>query len=150
MSFETLGLSPAAARAVRSITPCHAIQPKRSPLLAGRVYSRRQTGTGKRPRCMRCFTHQRTHQRSPIASSTRTDPTPTRELAVQVHDSIRKYANICHASTVVYGGAGMTRNRCMRRGVVILVATPAVDRSSNRHLQLATSQCWYSMKPIAC
>jgi ATP-dependent RNA helicase RhlE len=52
--------------------------------------------------------------------------TPTRELAVQVHDSIKTYGKHAKlASTCIYGGAGMVPQiDAMRRGVDILVATP--------------------------
>ncbi|MBI4950068.1 MAG: DEAD/DEAH box helicase, partial [Deltaproteobacteria bacterium] len=51
---------------------------------------------------------------------------PTRELAAQVHESIRTYGrNLRLSSTVVFGGVGINPQiDALRRGVDILVATP--------------------------
>ena len=52
--------------------------------------------------------------------------TPTRELAAQVHEDLRRYGKYLGVrSTVVFGGVGMQPQiDALRRGVDILVATP--------------------------
>jgi ATP-dependent RNA helicase RhlE len=51
---------------------------------------------------------------------------PTRELAIQVEESVRAYAKHCHLrSLVVFGGVDIkTQTPTLKRGVEILVATP--------------------------
>jgi ATP-dependent RNA helicase RhlE len=132
MTFESLGLSPALVRALAEIgyeTPT-GIQTEAIPLaMAGHdLLGGAQTGTGKTA----AFALPMLHRLS--ATSVPGAPrkiralvlTPTRELAVQVHDSIRTYGKHAKlASTVIYGGAGMSPQiEAMRRGVDILVATP--------------------------
>jgi ATP-dependent RNA helicase RhlE len=131
MSFESLGLAPALLRALTEIgydTPT-AIQTEAIPLiLAGHdVLGGAQTGTGKTAAFALPLIDR-------LAQTPATGPrkiralvlTPTRELAAQVHDSLRTYGK--HAklqSTVIYGGAGMNPQLdAMRRGIDILVATP--------------------------
>jgi len=67
--------------------------------------------------------------------------TPTRELAVQVHDSLRAYGKHLRLnSTTVYGGAGMQPQiDALRRGVDILVATPGrlLDHLERRSVDLS-------------
>ena len=52
--------------------------------------------------------------------------TPTRELALQVEESVRTYGRHSKLkSTVIYGGVGMQPQvDALRRGVDIVVATP--------------------------
>ncbi|HSG04901.1 MAG TPA: DEAD/DEAH box helicase, partial [Nitrospiria bacterium] len=51
---------------------------------------------------------------------------PTRELAAQVHESVRNYGQYLHLnSAVIFGGVGYEpQKRAFRKGVDILVATP--------------------------
>jgi ATP-dependent RNA helicase RhlE len=132
MSFESLGLSPALVRALAEIgyaTPTP-IQSEAIPLaLAGHdLLGGAQTGTGKTAAFVLPMLDK-------LAASTVPGAprkiralvlTPTRELAVQVHDSIKTYGKHARlASTCIYGGAGMVPQiDAMRRGVDILVATP--------------------------
>ncbi len=101
MSFETLGLAPALLRALaeHGYTTPTPIQAAAIPVvLAGRdLLAGAQTGTGKTaafalPLLQRLFVNAaagvRRRQRKPRALIL----TPTRELAAQVHDSIRGYA----------------------------------------------------------
>lgn len=132
MSFETLGLSPVLLRALSEIgyaapTP---IQAEAIPLaLAGNdLLGGAQTGTGKTAAFVLPML-QKMIDTGPASGPRKIRAlvlTPTRELAVQVHDSIKAYGK--HAaikSTVIYGGAGMVPQiDAMRRGVDILVATP--------------------------
>ena len=132
MSFESLGLSPALVRALAEIgyvTPT-GIQVEAIPLaLAGHdLLGGAQTGTGKTAAFALPMIDKLSA--SAVAGAPRKIRalvlTPTRELAVQVHDSIRTYGKHAKlASTVIYGGAGMSPQiDAMRRGVDILVATP--------------------------
>ncbi|MBI5587805.1 MAG: DEAD/DEAH box helicase [Deltaproteobacteria bacterium] len=132
MSFDLLGLraellSAVAAQGYTTPTP---IQSKTIPvILEGRdVLAGAQTGTGKTA----AFTlpmlqllsrsPQETRGRLPRALVL----TPTRELAAQVHESVRTYGvNMRLKSTVVFGGVGINPQiEHLRRGVDILVATP--------------------------
>ena len=118
MSFESLGLAPALVRALAEIgyaTPT-SIQIEAIPLaMAGHdLLGGAQTGTGKTA----AFALPMLHRLSTtaVAGAPRRIRclilTPTRELAVQVHDSIRTYGKHAKlASTVIYGGAGMNPDR---------------------------------------
>jgi len=132
MSFESLGLSPALGRALAEIgyaTPTP-IQSEAIPLaLAGHdLLGGAQTGTGKTAAFVLPMLHKLST--TAVAGAPRKIRvlvlTPTRELAVQVHDSIKTYGKHARvSSTVIYGGAGMVPQiDAMRRGVEILVATP--------------------------
>jgi ATP-dependent RNA helicase RhlE len=132
MSFETLGLSPVLLRALSEIgyaTPTP-IQSEAIPLaLAGHdLLGGAQTGTGKTAAFVLPMLQKMmdTAQAGGPRRIRTLVLTPTRELAVQVHDSIRTYGKHAKiASTVIYGGAGMQPQiEAMRRGVDILVATP--------------------------
>jgi len=66
--------------------------------------------------------------------------TPTRELALQVEESVRTYGKFAKArSTCVYGGVGMQPQvQALRRGVDIVVATPGrlLDHVQQRTVDL--------------
>ena len=66
--------------------------------------------------------------------------TPTRELALQVEESVRTYGkHVKLKSTCVYGGVGMQPQvDALRRGVDILVATPGrlLDHVQQRTVDL--------------
>jgi ATP-dependent RNA helicase RhlE len=66
---------------------------------------------------------------------------PTRELAVQIADSIRAYGRHLELRhTVILGGVGqMPQVKAMARGVDILVATPGrlLDLASQKHVDLS-------------
>ena len=133
MSFESLGLAPALLRALADngyATPTP-IQAEGIPLvLAGHdVLGGAQTGTGKTaafglPLLQRLAEGNKpaTGPRKPRALIL----VPTRELAVQVADSIRGYSKYLRLNvTTIFGGAGMgPQVDNLRRGVDILVATP--------------------------
>jgi len=135
MSFDTLGLLPELLRAVREQgyeTPTP-IQAKAIPVvLEGRdLMGGAQTGTGKTA----AFTLPMLQLLAPQAS-TSTSPakhpiralvlTPTRELAMQVEESIRTYGkHIPLRSTTIFGGVNINpQMAALRKGVEILVATP--------------------------
>jgi ATP-dependent RNA helicase RhlE len=126
-SFESLGLSEAVLRAVqdagyRTPTP---IQREAIPLvLRGRdVIGLAQTGTGKTA----AFT-------LPLVNLLIGGPrraravvlTPTRELCMQVEESIQKYSRHSQLSVVaVFGGVPLEpQQKALRRGADVIVATP--------------------------
>ncbi|HET8941583.1 MAG TPA: DEAD/DEAH box helicase [Rudaea sp.] len=149
MSFETLGLSPALLRALadQGYTAPTAIQSAAIPVaLGGRdLLAGAQTGTGKTaafvlPLLERLYPNgQRpaTPSRRPRALIL----TPTRELAAQVHDSLRDYAkHIRVSSTTIFGGVSMgPQMQALKRGVDILVATPGrlIDHMERRTADLS-------------
>ena len=131
-TFEALGLPPAVLRALadKNYTTPTPIQRQAIPLvLAGRdVLGGAQTGTGKTaafglPLLGRLAA-------APAPAGPRAPRAlilvPTRELAVQVTDSLRAYGrHLRLTTTAIFGGAGMSPQiDALRRGVDILVATP--------------------------
>src|SRR5512144_2836339 len=135
LTFDSLGLSADLVRMVaeegyETPTP---VQAAAIPLvLAGRdVLAAAQTGTGKtaaftlpildrlRPHANTSFSPARHPVRALIL-------VPTRELAVQVDESVRTYGRtVPLRSTVVYGGMPMDPQiKALRGGIEILVATP--------------------------
>jgi len=132
MTFEILGLSPALLRALaeNAITTPTPIQAQAIPLaLAGHdVLGAAQTGTGKTA----AFGLPLLHRLSKLtpANGPRKPRAlvlvPTRELAVQVADSLKAYGRHLRLNiTTIYGGAGMgPQVDNLRRGTDILVATP--------------------------
>ncbi len=135
VTFEQLDLSPEILRAVRDEGYEHPtpIQEKAIPhVRAGRdVLAAAQTGTGKtaafvlpilerlRPLANTSFSPARHPVRALIL-------TPTRELAMQVADSVKAYGrHLPLRSAVVYGGVPIDPQiRELLAGVEILVATP--------------------------
>ena len=135
MTFESLGLSADLLQTVleEGYTEPTPVQAQAIPLvLAGRdVLAAAQTGTGKtaaftlpildrlRPHANTSFSPARHPVRVLIL-------VPTRELAMQVDESVRTYGRtVPLRSTVVYGGIPMDPQiKALRGGVEILVATP--------------------------
>lgn len=131
MSFANLGLSEAILRAVEKsgYTTPTPIQQKAIPaILEGRdMMAAAQTGTGKTAGftlpLLEMLSQNRTlkakHARSLVI-------TPTRELAAQVEESVKKYGKFLNLKTaVVYGGVNMHQQiKRLQGGVDILVATP--------------------------
>jgi ATP-dependent RNA helicase RhlE len=66
--------------------------------------------------------------------------TPTRELAIQIHESLRTYGkHLRQFYSVIFGGVGQGNQvRDLARGVDVLVATPGrlLDLIEQRHLSL--------------
>ncbi|MEI2456002.1 DEAD/DEAH box helicase [Lysobacter firmicutimachus] len=131
MTFESLGLAPALLRALseQNYTTPTPIQAEAIPLaLAGHdLLGGAQTGTGKTaafglPLLHRLATVQGGGQRKPRVLIL----APTRELALQVSDSLRGYAKYLRLNIhAIFGGAGMgPQLDALRRGVDVLVATP--------------------------
>jgi len=135
LTFDSLGLSADLLQTVteegyETPTP---VQAEAIPLvLQGRdVLAAAQTGTGKTaafvlPILDRLREHANTSF-SPARHPVRTlILVPTRELAVQVDDSVRTYGRtVPLRSTVVYGGVPIEpQTKILRGGIEILVATP--------------------------
>jgi ATP-dependent RNA helicase RhlE len=148
MSFASLGLAPGIVRALdalgyQSPTP---IQERAIPLvLEGRdLLAGAQTGTGKTAAfALPLLQHlSATPPGRPLSRTPRAlILTPTRELALQVHDNLREYARHMRVSSaVIFGGVGMgPQTDALRRGVDVLVATPGrlIDHVEQRHLDLS-------------
>ncbi len=135
MSFEQLGLSAEILRAIsdQGYTKPTLIQEKAIPaILEGKdVMGGAQTGTGKTagftlPMLRRLEYHANTSM-SPAKHPVRAlILVPTRELAVQVYESVKTYGKYLPLrSTVIYGGVNIDKQiEAVRGGVEILVATP--------------------------
>ena len=132
MSFSTLGLAPGLLRAVaaQGYTEPTPVQRESIPfVLAGRdLLAGAQTGTGKTAAFV-----------LPMLQLLAANPprqggrprirvlilVPTRELAIQVEESVRVYGSNSHRSTTIYGGVGFPGQlRALRNGPEIVVATP--------------------------
>jgi ATP-dependent RNA helicase RhlE len=135
MRFEDLGLLPELLKAVRDAgyTEPTPIQAQAIPVvLEGKdVMGGAQTGTGKTagfvlPLLQRLARHA-SNSPSPARHPVRAlILTPTRELAMQVHESVQTYGKyVPLRDLVVYGGVDIKpQTEALRRGVEIVVATP--------------------------
>jgi ATP-dependent RNA helicase RhlE len=133
--FNTLPLDAKLLRAVSEsgYTAMTPIQAKAIPIvLAGRdVMGAAQTGTGKTaaftlPLLQKMLRHENTSMspaRHPVRALVLA---PTRELADQVADNVKKYAkHTALRSTVVFGGIDMKpQTLALKAGVEVLIATP--------------------------
>lgn len=145
MSFDQLGLRAELLKAVKAkgYTAPTSIQTKAIPaILDGRdILARAQTGTGKTDAfalpLVEILSRQNGNGRHPRALIL----TPTRELALQVGESIKAYARrVTMRCTVVHGGVRINPQiDRLRRGIDILVATPGrlLDLAGQRHLNLS-------------
>ena len=125
--FDSLGLSPHVLQAVADAgyTQPTPIQADAIPLiLRGRdVIGLAQTGTGKTA----AFTLPLVNQLIDGPRRTRAVVlTPTRELCMQVEESVKKYARHSELGVAaVFGGVPIDpQERALRRGVDVVVATP--------------------------
>ncbi len=147
MSFDRLGLSPELLRAVaqQGYTEPTPVQTQAIPLvLEGRdVLAGAQTGTGKTAAFVLPML-QRLHASRPTSGPRVIRAlilTPTRELALQVEESVRTYgAQNPIRSTTIYGGVGFDPQvRALRAGPEIVVATPGrlLDHLGQRTIDLS-------------
>ncbi|MCF6173719.1 MAG: DEAD/DEAH box helicase, partial [Campylobacteraceae bacterium] len=133
MSFEKLGLVPQLCTTVNELdyTKATPVQKKVIPLiLEGKdVMATAQTGTGKTAAyalpILQILSKKESKKETKKAIRALV-LVPTRELAVQVENSIEKYGkNFALQSCAIYGGAKFTpQTKKLERGVDILVATP--------------------------
>ncbi|MGH2418666.1 MAG: DEAD/DEAH box helicase, partial [Candidatus Limnocylindria bacterium] len=129
MSFSALGLRPDLLRAVarQGYTHPTPVQREAIPLvLAGRdLLAGAQTGTGKTAAFVLPILQ---HLAARPARDRRIRVlilAPTRELAIQVEESVRTYSGGNVRSAAIYGGVGFGGQAgALRRGVDVVVATP--------------------------
>ena len=148
-TFAELGLAPDILRALDEMgysTPTP-IQEQVIPLAlqGGDILGAAQTGTGKTAafalpliqRLLPFANHGTSPAKHPIRALILT---PTRELAIQVEESVRAYTrHVPLRSLVVYGGVNInTQIPVLKAGVEILVATPGrlLDHVQNKTLML--------------
>lgn len=147
MSFTSLSLTDPILRSLNKEgysepTP---IQAQSIPIaLQGRdLLASAQTGTGKTasfaiPVLQNLGTTQPNRGRKPIRSLVLT---PTRELAIQIDESFRRYGRYTDLKTVViFGGVNQkSQVRKLKQGVDIVVATPGrlLDLMNQGHLSLS-------------
>jgi ATP-dependent RNA helicase RhlE len=160
MSFDNLGLDPELVRVVadQGYTEPTPVQLQSIPfVLAGRdLLAGAQTGTGKTAAFVLPIL-QILHRTRPAGASDPAAPrdrrdatrppirtlvlTPTRELALQVEESVRTYgARRPIRSTTIYGGVGFDPQvRALRNGPEIVVATPGrlLDHMNQRTIDLS-------------
>ena len=146
MSFESIGLSEALVKAVnkQGYTSPTPIQEKAIPLIIdGKdILASAQTGTGKTagftlPMLQNLSKRQKSGHR-PIRALVLT---PTRELAAQVHSSVKTYSEFLDIrSTVIFGGVKQRAQvATIRKGIDVLIATPGrlIDLQNQGLLSLA-------------
>jgi len=149
ISFADLKLAPEILKALTEsgyITPTP-IQAQAIPLVleGSDLMAGAQTGTGKTaafalPMLQKLLPHASTST-SPARHPVRAlILVPTRELAIQVEESVKAYAKHSHLrSLVVFGGVDIkTQTPTLKRGVEILVATPGrlLDHIEMKSVQL--------------
>src|SRR5688572_25225605 len=150
MSFDTLGLAPEFLRAVadQGYTEPTPVQAEAIPLvLEGRdLMANAQTGTGKTA----AFVLPMLQNMGPPNVDPRSGRrpiralvlAPTRELALQVEESVRVYGRHWGVrSAAIYGGVGFApQANALRRGVDVVVATPGrlLDHLGQRTIDLST------------
>ena len=150
MSFSTLGLAPEFLRAVadQGYTEPTPVQAEAIPLvLEGRdLMANAQTGTGKTA----AFVLPMLQNMGPPNVDPRSGRrpiralvlAPTRELALQVEESVRVYGRHWGVrSAAIYGGVGFPgQANALRRGVDVVVATPGrlLDHLGQRTIDLST------------
>jgi ATP-dependent RNA helicase RhlE len=134
--------------------PSHPHRPRGRDLLGAA-----QTGTGKTAG----FTLPLLQRLAPLATKSFSPAlhpvrclilTPTRELAIQVHESVRPTASTCRcAPSCVYGGININPQiEELRRASKILVATPGrlLDLIGQKACSSARCRSWCSTRPTAC
>lgn len=149
ITFASLNLAPEILKALEEFgyTTPTPVQAQAIPVvMAGRdLMAGAQTGTGKTAAFALPTLQKLLPLASPSASPARHPVralilTPTRELAIQVEESVRVYAkHTSLRSLVVFGGVDIkTQTPYLMKGVEILVATPGrlLDHIEQRTVQL--------------
>lgn len=132
MTFASLGLIEPLLRALEALgyqTPTPVQAKAIPPVLEGRdLMAAAQTGTGKTAGFALPLLQRLTMEGPKVAANSvrALVLVPTRELAEQVHEAIRQYAEHLPLTTyAVYGGVSINPQMMkLRRGVDVLVATP--------------------------
>ena len=145
MTFDTLGLRPESLRAIadQGYTQPTPVQEQAIPaILTGRdLLAGAQTGTGKTAAFVLPMLQTLHATRGPGPRRVRgLVVVPTRELALQVEQSIRVYgAHRPVKSVAIFGGMRMDRQvRALRHGAEVVVATPGrlLDHVRQRTIDL--------------
>ncbi len=146
MTFDTLGLRPESLRAIadQGYTQPTPVQEQAIPaILTGRdLLAGAQTGTGKTAAFVLPMLQTLHASRGPGPRTVRgLVVVPTRELALQVEQSIRVYgAHRPVRSVAIFGGMRMDRQvRALRHGAEVVVATPGrlLDHVRQRTIDLS-------------
>jgi len=148
MPFSTLGLSPVICAPLSRIGYTHPtpVQAKCIPVVitGSDLMARAQTGTGKTaafglPMIERLLVRDRRPARPGRPRGLVL--VPTRELAIQVHNSLARYGAAVNVRTLaVFGGVPMgAQVTALRQGVDIVVATPGrlIDHMQRRTVDLS-------------
>jgi ATP-dependent RNA helicase RhlE len=143
--FSELALRPELQQALAAqgyATPTPIQAQAIPPLLTGRdLLGIAQTGTGKTAAFVLPILQKLTEAPAKLRPG---EPralilTPTRELAIQIAESVQNYgAHLKLKHTVIFGGVGQGRQvEALQRGVDILVATPGrlLDLMNQRHVR---------------
>ncbi len=146
MTFDDFGLCAELLEAIRAsgYTTPTPIQQQAIPaiLTGGDLLAAAQTGTGKTaaftlPLLNQLAAHKPADKRRAVRLLV---IAPTRELAAQIHESVKGYGNqLPLRSAVIFGGVGMQPQiDRLRRGVDILIATPGrlLDHLQRGNLRL--------------
>jgi ATP-dependent RNA helicase RhlE len=149
-TFDEIGLHPSILQAVADTgytipTPIQA-QALPSVMAGNDVMGAAQTGTGKTA----AFTLPILHRLMPLANTSASPArhpvralilTPTRELADQVYESVKRYGlKTPLRSTVVFGGVDIgPQKEALRNGCEVLIATPGrlLDHVEQRTVNLS-------------
>jgi ATP-dependent RNA helicase RhlE len=149
-TFADFGLHPLLLQAIAETgytTPTPIQAQAIPPVVEGRdVMGAAQTGTGKTA----AFTLPILHRLMPLANASASPArhmvralilTPTRELADQVYESVKRYSKpTTLRAAVVFGGVDIgPQKEALRRGVEILVATPGrlLDHVEQKNVSLS-------------
>jgi ATP-dependent RNA helicase RhlE len=145
MPFKTFGLSDPLVQGILAAgyTAPTEVQSQAIPAaIAGKdIIGCAQTGTGKTAAFVLPILNRLSHEHPPKRRFIRSlILTPTRELAVQIEQSILRYGRFLHLRTLaVYGGVNIKRQfTTLRHGVDIVVATPGrlLDHMRQRTIDL--------------
>jgi ATP-dependent RNA helicase RhlE len=145
MPFKTFGLSDPLVQGILAAgyTAPTEVQSQAIPAaIAGKdIIGCAQTGTGKTAAFVLPILNRLSHEHPPKKRFVRSlILTPTRELAVQIEQSILRYGRFLHLRTLaVYGGVNIKRQfTTLRQGVDIVVATPGrlLDHMRQRTIDL--------------
>lgn len=142
MSFNQFNLDARINKAIRRVGFDHPTPIQASaipPALSGRdLIATAQTGTGKTAAFVLPILQKLI--RGPLRQTRSLIITPTRELAEQIHQTIRQLSyGTKIRSVAIYGGVGPTPQiEALKSGVEIIVACPGrlLDHLNNQHLKL--------------
>jgi ATP-dependent RNA helicase RhlE len=145
--FSQLGLGPTACASLVRLgyTTPTPVQTEAIPvvLAGGDLLARAQTGTGKTAAFGLPLVERLTAARG-TAAPRALILVPTRELAVQVHESLAAFASGSRLRvTAIYGGVGMGgQTNALRRGIDVIVATPGrlIDHLQRKTVDLSAVQ----------